>query len=192
MTLKKYKYYFRKPKSAIVKDIFRLLLASGVILVAASSPYFVRNVINNFNKDRSYSKKSVTNAFYNLKKQGLIKIENKNHQIYISLTKEGKKRAGIFQINNLRIKKPQKWDKKWRIILFDIAQKKRIYREALRGKLKELGFYQLQKSVWVYPYDCQSETELLKDFFNLSEKEMKIVVAEKVSEDQELKEFFEV
>ncbi len=192
MALKKYKYYFRKPRSEIVKDIFSLLLASGVILIAASSPYFVRSILNNFNKLGKYSKKRIDNTFYNLKKQGLIKIESRNHQIYVSLTNEGRRKAGIFQINNLKIKKPKKWDKKWRIAMFDISENKKIRREALRGKLKELGFYQLQKSVWVYPYDCQSEIELLKDFFNLSQKEIKIVVAEKVSDDRELKEFFQL
>jgi len=192
MALKKYKYYFRKPRSEIVKDIFSLLLASGVILIAASSPYFVRSILKNFNKLGKYSKKRIDNTFYNLKKQGLIKIESRNHQIYVSLTNEGRRKAGIFQINNLKIKKPKKWDKKWRIAMFDISENKKIRREALRGKLKELGFYQLQKSVWVYPYDCQSEIELLKDFFNLSQKEIKIVVAEKVSDDRELKEFFQL
>jgi DNA-binding transcriptional regulator PaaX len=96
---------------------------------------------------KKISQKKVSDAFYQLRKRGLIRFENKGGQIYIYLTEKGKKFAGILQIDELKIKNSKKWDKKWRILIFDIAQLKRIYREAFRGKLKELGFYQLQKSV---------------------------------------------
>jgi DNA-binding transcriptional regulator PaaX len=96
---------------------------------------------------KKISQKKVSDAFYQLRKRGLIRFENKGGQIYIYLTEKGKKFAEILQIDELKIKNSKKWDKKWRILIFDIAQLKRIYREAFRGKLKELGFYQLQKSV---------------------------------------------
>jgi len=192
MGIKKYKYYFSKPKSEIVKDILTFFLITGAIYIAASSPYFIRNLMKEFKKWRKYSKKQLYDTFYNLKKQGLIKFEKRGQQIYISLTKEGKKKAGIFQINNLKIKRPKKWDGKWRIVIFDIAQLKKIYREALRGKLKELGFYRLQDSVWIYPFDCKAEIELLRDFFGLSEKELRLLEAENIGNDRELKKYFKL
>jgi DNA-binding transcriptional regulator PaaX len=96
----------------------------------------------------------------------------------------------MYQIDSLEIKKPKKWDRKWRLVIFDIAQMKKIYREAFRGKIKELGFYCLQKSVWVYPFDCEAEIELLRDFFGLSQDELRLIVAEKLGEDSKLKEHF--
>jgi len=75
-------------------------------------------------------------------------------------------------------------------LIFDVAQLKRTYREALRGKLKELGFYQLQKSVWVHPFNCKAEIELLKDFFGFSEKEMRLMIVENIGNDKELKKLF--
>ncbi len=113
-----------------------------------------------------------------------------NNQIYISLTKEGRKKAGRFQIDSLEITKPKKWDKKWRIVVFDIAEMKKIQREAFRGKLKQLGFVPLQKSVWVCPYDCQNEIKLLKDFFGLSLGEMRLIVADDIGEDFSFKKLF--
>lgn len=192
MSFKKYKYYFKKPKSEITKDILKALLITGVICVAGQSPYFVRNLMKNFKKWKKYPPKKIYNSFYSLKKQSCIEIKNINRQIYISLTPEGRKKAGIFQINNLKIKKPKKWDKKWRIIIFDIPNLKNMCREALRGKIKELKFYQLQKSVWVYPFDCEAEIELLKDFFGLSEKEIILIIAEKIPNDENLKKFFKL
>ena len=186
----KYKYYFKKPRSEIVKDILDACLMSGFVMIAATSPYFLINLLKTYPKWKKYPHKKVYNTFYRLKKQGLIKVESKNKQIYISLTRDGRKKAGIYQINNLKIGKPKKWDKKWRALIFDVAQLKRTYREALRGKLKELGFYQLQKSVWVHPFNCKAEIELLKDFFGFSEKEMRLMIVENIGNDKELKKLF--
>jgi hypothetical protein len=192
MGLRKYKYYFKKPKSEIVKDILYWLFVAESVAIAATSPYFLRNLLRGFKNFKKYPKKKVYDNFYYLRKQGFIDITQKGHQIYISLTKEGRKKASLFQIDSLKIKRPKKWDGKWRIVIFDISQLKKIYREALRGKLKELGFYPLQKSVWIHPFDCQAEVELLRDFFGLSEKEIRLILAENIGDDKKLKENFKL
>ncbi len=190
MTFGKYKYYFKKPKSEITKDFMKLLLVAGVIVIAAQSPYAVRSFLKAYRDWKKYPAKKITNTFSNLKRQGFINIERKGPQIYIRLTEEGKKKAGMFQINSLEIKKQKKWDRKWRLVIFDIAEMKKIYREALRGKLKELGFYCLQKSIWLHPFDCRAELKLLKDFFGLSEKELRLIVADDIGDDSEFKKCF--
>jgi len=193
LRIKKYKYYFKKPRSEIVKDILYWLFVAGSVAIAATSPYFGRNLLRGFVKERrkrKYSRKKVYDAFYNLRKQGLIKIQKRNHQIYITLTEKGRKKVSWLQIDKLKIERPKRWDKKWRVIIFDIAQVKKIYREAFRGKLKVLGFYPLQKSVWVHPFDCQAEIDLLKDFFGLSENELRLIIAESIGNDKKLKEIF--
>jgi len=119
-------------------------------------------------------------------------MEKVGHQIYISLTEKGRKLASWLQIDDLKIKRPKKWDGKWRLAIFDISQLKKIYREAFRGKLKELGFYPLQKSVWIYPFDCRDEIELLKDFFGLNEKEVRLLICENIGKDDWLKKHFKI
>jgi len=190
--IRKYKYYFTKPKSEIVKDLLSGLLVVGAIIVAANSPYFVPNVIKRYEKLKKYPKRKVSDAFYRLRKQGFIEIQTVNRQIYISLTQEGKKRAGIFQIDKLRITRPKRWDRKWRLLMFDIPQTRKISREALRGKLKELGFLPLQKSVWAYPFECRAEMELLQDFFGLSKDEMRLIAAENIGDDSGLRQEFKL
>lgn len=190
--IKKYKYYFRKSRSEIVKDVLFGLFLVGAILVASTSPYFGINVLKAIKNRKRYQKKKIYSAFNYLRRRGLIKVERRDHQIYISLTKEGRTRAGWLQIDSLKIKKPKKWDGRWRLIIFDIAELKRIYRDAFRGKLKEMGLYQLQKSIWVCPYDCLAEIELLREFFGLSEKELRLVVAQEIGNDNELKKFFKI
>lgn len=193
--MSKYKYYFKKPRSEIIKDILKYLLVAGMVCVASNSPYFVLNLIESFKKQRKwrrYKNKIIYNKFYNLRKSGYIKIEEKNHQIYISLTPEGKKKAGWMQIDELKIKKQKKWDRKWRIIIFDISQLKIIHRNAFRGKIKELGFYPLQKSVWIHPYECKDEIDLLRDFFGLSQKEVRLIITSDIENDDFLRKIFKI
>ncbi len=67
----------------------------------------------------------------------------------------------------MQIKKSAIWDRKWRVVFFDIPEKKRKARDALRNKLRELGFRELQKSVFVHPYSCQSEIDFIVEFFEI-------------------------
>lgn len=183
---------FKKSRSEIVKDIFNTLILGGAIAVAATSPYFLVNLLRGYQRWKKYQKKKVYDAFSCLRRAGYIKIEKRNHQIYIFLTEKGKKKAGRFQIDNLRIKKAKNWDGKWRLILFDVAELKKIHREALRGKLKELGFYPLQKSVWVTPFECQKEIDLLREFFGLSQNELRLVVSGEIGPNESPRQFFKI
>jgi len=61
-SVRKYKYYFRKQKSQIVRDIFTLLVVGGIIAIAATSPYFVQNVLRVQKNWKKYPKqKSIKN-----------------------------------------------------------------------------------------------------------------------------------
>jgi len=180
-------------KRNITKNILKGILIAGGIAIAATDPRFGYKVLPKLIKYISYKlknkkdKKKIYDIFYRLRKNDLINFENRHGQIYISLTPEGKKKAGKYQIDDLEIKKPKKWDRKWRILIFDIENKKNIKREALRGKIKELGLFQLQKSVWVHPYDFYEEISLLRQFFGLTKNEMKIITASEIEDDKPIK-----
>ena len=122
MRFKRYKYYLKKPRTEIVKDILYWLLTAGAVYIAASSPYFIRNVLRQYRRWKKYSSKRLYDNFYQLRRRGLIDIRQEGAQIYISLTKEGKKRADYMQIDDLKIQKPKRWDGKWRLVIFDISE----------------------------------------------------------------------
>lgn len=187
----------RSRRNEIAKIILKSLFWGGAIAIASTSPFFFPRVLPQIIKYARYRKKmkeiekrKFYNAFYNLKKQGLIKMKYKGKQLYISLTEEGRKKCGKYQIDDLEIKKPLRWDKKWRVLIFDINEKNKIKREALRGKLKELGLFPLQKSVWVCPYDFFREMDILRRFFGLKYREMKIITASEIENDKEIRTFF--
>jgi len=179
--------------------ILKALLIIGAVAIASTNPMFASKIVPKLLKIALYKiknnqkqKRRFSNTFYYLKNKGLVKMEYQGKQLYISLTEEGKKAAKKYQIDDLHIKKPFRWDKKWRILIFDVKDKQRLKREALRGKIKELGMFQLQKSVWVHPYDFKKEGETLKNFFGFTDKEMKIIVASEIGGDQEVKTFFKL
>lgn len=173
------------------KEILKYLLLAGAVYVAASSPYFFSNLMKNISKPKPQKKKAA-NAFNYLKKRGLIEIKRDGHDVCISLTKEGKKRAGKYQIDDLEIEKAKKWDKKWRVVIFDVPFYSRTIRDAFRRKLKEFGFYPLQKSIWIYPYPCKEEIELLRGFFGLNKKQIQVLEATRLDDDKFLRNFFKL
>ncbi len=192
-------FSMRLRRNEIAKVILKGLFYGGAIAIASTSPYFIPRILPKIIKYARYQKKrreiekrKFYNAFYNLKRQGLIEMEYQGKQIHIRLTEEGKKKCGRFQVDDLEIKKPLRWDKKWRVLIFDVSEKHRIKREALRGKLKELGLYPLQKSVWVCPYDFFREMDMLRRFFGLKDREMKIITASNIENDKEIRTFFDL
>ncbi|OHA64383.1 MAG: hypothetical protein A2842_00655 [Candidatus Wildermuthbacteria bacterium RIFCSPHIGHO2_01_FULL_48_25] len=188
--LRKYKYYLRKPKGEITKDILLALFVGGMLIVGGSSTAAAlwRSILQR----KKYPRKKFCDTFTRLHRKGLVAIEQQGHRVRVALTPEGKKLAGYMQIDRLEIKRPQKWDGMWRLILFDIPNLKNHQRNAFRGTLEELGFLPLQKSVWVHAFDCVAEIELLKDFFGLREEEVRFILAKNIGSDNLLRKHFQL
>ena len=149
------------------KQKILLLLSSGVVLGLSRSPknYFkimkdLPSAWKEIDKNRLYR---VVREFYN---DRLVDFkEDKDGLAKIILTKEGEKKALKFKIDEMKIKKPTKWDDEWRVVIFDIPERFKKAREALRKKLKDLGFIKLQESVFVLPYECVNEINFITEIF---------------------------
>jgi hypothetical protein len=142
------------------------------------------------NDREKYTKKQIDNALGNLRRKKLIKIiKEKDGKYKIKLTNKGKKRFLKLSLETIKIEKPPIWDRKWRIVIFDIPIKYNQARAALRMKMKELGFKQLQKSVWVHPYECEDEILFTAEVFEV-DKYVEIITAEKVLHEKVLKKSF--
>lgn len=179
-------------KGTTSQEILHTLFVAGAFIIAAQSPYFWTNVYRNFFQGKHFREPQVKDAFQYLRRKKLLLIEKHDRQIFIRLTKEGEKEAGKYQINKLKIPIQKQWDGKWRLIIFDIPEKLRIRRDAFRGKLREFGFYPLQKSTWVYPFPCEREVKLLREFFCLTPRHIRVLEVEKLEEDTFLREIFKL
>ncbi|KKT21396.1 MAG: Transcriptional regulator, PaaX family [Parcubacteria group bacterium GW2011_GWB1_43_8] len=149
------------------KEKIILLLASGVVLGLSRSPRNYFKVLKGAAKEWKEINRNklvrIVREFYN---DRLIDYkEDKDGSVKIILTKEGQKKALKFKLDEMEIKKPAKWDGEWRIVIFDIPERFKKAREALRMKLKDLGFLELQKSVLVLPYECEDEIDFIVEVF---------------------------
>jgi len=146
---------------------------------------------NEDNNSRSFNKK-IKNSFHSLKRRKFIKIiKNKDGKLTLKLTKSGERKVFEIYVNDLKINKPKEWDKNWRILIFDIPIKLNSERTALRRKVKDLGFYQFQGSVWFYPYPCEDEILTIAEFFKVSEY-VEIITANKILHEEELRKYFQL
>ncbi len=90
-----------------------------------------------------------------LREQGLIEFVD-DHKLSVRLTDPGRSKALL-----AKVLEPAEWDGKWRIVIFDIPERRRAARDLLRLKLKQLQFIKWQKSVWATRVDC---IDLLRKF----------------------------
>lgn len=101
-------------------------------------------------------KSNLAKAFKRLRERGFVELIS-DKELTFRLTDQGKDQALWQKMKEAN----DKWDKRWRLAIWDIPEKRRIARDLLRFKLKQLGFNQWQKSVWATKVNC---TKLLREF----------------------------
>lgn len=96
-----------------------------------------------------------------LRKRKLIKRQSgpSEQKVIYCMTTDAVCLATLEKIRRI-VKQPLRWDGKLRAIAFDIPENKKTVRSFLREYLHELGFYCLQKSFWICPYDIIKYLEI--------------------------------
>lgn len=184
-----------KEYKSISKDIILYIALAGMISVAATSPFFLVNIAKVILKNKKYfknkyDKNKVSQALERLKRNKVVILSEKEGEFVVELTEKGKRKVRQIKLESMEIETPKFWDKKWRIVVFDIPEKQRKRaRNALREKLQKLGFYQLQKSVWAHPYPCEKEVQFLCELFDI-DRFVNIITADKIYNDVLLRKHF--
>jgi len=176
----------------IIKQKILLLLYAGLAFGYSYTPGMQWRVIKEVSaKWKQINRDKLREEIKRLYQSKLIdKKENPDGSITIVLTKKGKLRALTYNFQKMKVEE-RDWDEKWRIVIFDIPEKMKRGRDAIREKLKALGFYELQKSVFVYPYECQNEIEFIIEFFDLK-KYVRFGVLENIDNEVHLKKIFKL
>ena len=133
-----------------------------------------------YGKNGRLNKNSLSATLSRMKKNGLLRLDKQKW----ATTQEGEE---LLKSKNSEIRKffPNHKPKinklpKTTIVIFDIPEKKKRYREWLRSELIGLSFELIQKSVWLGPslpkefIKYLEETKILKfiRFFRASEQEL--------------------
>jgi len=134
---------------------------------------------------RSY----IPSVTQSLLQRGFLVWQKNGQKSYLALTEKGRAFLASKK-TEFKIKK-EKWDNKWRIIIFDITEGKRFRRDRLREQLKTLKFVNLQKSVWLTPYSCEELVSLLRQDIKIG-RSLIYLVTERFEGDIWLRKHFKL
>lgn len=185
-------------------SIYRRSLTADILLIVAAGPIILSSLFlpnapkmlkpliklhKNWNKIKKWR---IYEAIRRLNKKRLIELEEKYDKLYIKITENGKGLIKNFDYDDLKLPQSKNWDKKWRMVIFDVPDKKRKERRVLSKKLKNMGFYPLQESVFIYPYDCCNEIDFICEFLSIS-KYVNFCTIENLDKNEgELRKFFDL
>lgn len=169
------------------KIVLHTIAAAGVLSVGLVAP----NVLSAMDKmgllPKLRQREYIASSASILRKKGLLRFKDGHYE----LTPAGEKVLRRWEMRNFKLNKPKKWDGKWRVVIFDIPQKKKKYRDHITMIFREAGFERLQNSVYVFPYDCEDVIGLLKTDLNLG-KNILYMIVEELEDDKHLRQVFEL
>jgi len=172
--------------------ILRTLAVGGVISVALVAPKTL-TLLKKLNRGATNRKnlyRRITQAVTELERAGMVETSGQRGRRSITLTEKGRTTIESVHASEYRIPEPAFWDGKWRVVMFDIREKRRKARSQLRSLLMGAGFLRLQDSVWVHPYPCDEFIGLVRAHLKSGTGEMLSFVAEALESDKKLREHF--
>jgi DNA-binding transcriptional regulator PaaX len=146
-----------------------LLLSVGVIAIpAVCVAPGLAILFKSLNAKSSKDRYRVQRTMNGMKANGLLVRQIKNGEEVLVVTDKGKEEAWSALNDNMRISKQKKWDKKWRIVTFDIPETKLRIRREVSHKLKDIGMEAIQNSVFITPYPCKNEIDKITGHYGIS------------------------
>ena len=180
----------QNPRVGRLKQKILLLLLGGLALGLTPSPKRQFRIVKEMVKEwGEINTQALERALISMYVSGLVTTDTDEDSLFVKLTPRGKELAQQYDLHRLRIKKPTRWDGKWRLVLFDIPEGKKRAREALRMHLYELGFREFQKSAFIHPYPCTNQILTITASYNI-EAYVQIILAEKIQSEKRLKIYF--
>jgi len=181
----------KKRQRRNIRNVALLTIGTaGLIAVASVAP----NIFQLLGKTGAlarlkYQSKSMLGR---LKQKGEIEFEERDGKKYVRLTERGEKALAFSQQKlQLTNAKPRKWDRRYRLVMFDVPEKRKKIREHLRFQMREVGFLRIQDSAWLYPYDCEEFMMLLKADLRIG-KDVLYAVVEEIENDGWIRKHFDL
>lgn len=134
---------------------------------------------------------SIWKSLLHLEKKDVIDLVERGDKAYVYLKDTGNFTITEYSIKTLLDfkKKNKQWNGKWFLVFFDVPEIQRKKRDILRKYLLKIGFYRYQKSIYLFPYECEQEISLIKKMVE-GAKYMKYVIADKIEDESEAKTYF--
>ena len=181
-------------KGELAKDIL-LVLASSTVAIGLTFVFCalpgLAHISKLFKAKTGKDNFRLRQSVRTLERRGFVSITKKGGVETVVITPLGKIRAKQYSVEQARPPKPARWDGKWRLVMFDIPEKKRSARDALRFAFREMGLIQIQKSIFIYPYPCQKEVDFIAKYFQIR-KGIIYATADKLDNEPHLKKKYKL
>lgn len=178
----------KKKKRNVRNAVLITVGAAGMIAVAAVAP----NIFQLLGKSGALArlKYQTKGVLSRLKQKGDIEFVEMDGKRYVRLTERGEKSLALEQQRMLLTNgKPRRWDKRYRLVIFDVPEKRKNIRDRLRFEMQAVGFLRIQDSSWLYPYDCEEFMALLKADLHIG-KDVLYAVVEEIENDKWIRKHF--
>lgn len=137
-------------------------LSKAILFVIKRGAYNTDEVVDLLGS--SYQEKEIRSRVSSLKYNSFL-ASGESAQLEVTT-------KGLNALNNIvfeAIRDHKPWDKHWRIVIYDIPESKRLARNRIRQLLKDLGFKQLQASVWVHPLPCLKQFQIIRKTYGIDQ-----------------------
>lgn len=183
----------RELQQLIFSAIGISLVVGGSIVLTPNFPIVIGMVLKIIEeiKNHKVSKTKVKQSLKRLQKRKLLSLEKYGNEVVVKILEKGKTEVLKYSLTQLfeHKKKNKNWNGKWFLVFFDVPEDERKKRDYLRNFLSTIGFFQYQKSVYVYPYECKKEIALIKQIVE-GGKYMQYIVAQEIDNEEKIKRVF--
>lgn len=180
----------RHNRGELAKNILRAIAGTAFVVGSLVLPQ-LPIMYKMFNVENRREREKIRLAINRLENKKYVKKYKKDGVDIIEITENGRKEVLKYKLDEIKIKEQKRWDGTWRIIMFDIPEKKKVARDGLTLKLIKMGCCPIQKSVFVTPYECEKEIKFIGEYFNVS-KHIIFIETRKISNEDSLMDEFEL
>jgi DNA-binding transcriptional regulator PaaX len=177
-------------RGELARDVLRVAAAGLVVGSAIVAPNMPQ-IIDYFDPRGVAERRRIWRAIKYLEERNSIEIRRAGGHEKVFLTKRGKVQLDEESVWDLEIRKPWRWDHKWRLVMFDFPARFERVRRPFRDKLTDFGLVSYQKSIFIYPYECQEEILTLAEFYGVRDY-VRYIVAEEISNMREIAKRFDL
>lgn len=180
---------------AAVKDILSLLGAGVALSAALLAPNSARAIkpllrqSSHWDEWKHFNIAYLRRTLHRLEQQKIVEIQEDGDQSVIQLTSGGKRKILRYSLDNLEVVKPKSWDGKWRLVLYDVPISQRGLGDLVRQALRTIGFYPIQKSVYLFPYSCFDHIEFIREYYGLGNA-LQYMLVSHIEHDEAYKTYF--
>lgn len=179
----------RRKRENIQNAVLAVVGAVGVLAVAAIAPNVFQALPHIMGKRRYKLKFQAHTAIGRLIIKGHLR---RNAKGFLDITNAGSRHLALEQARAAApARAKRRWDKRYRLVMFDIPQRRKGMRDRLRMFMNDFGFLRLQDSVWISPYDCEDLIALVKVELRVG-KDVLYAVVDQIENDGWIKKHFNI